>query len=73
MFVGIRAEGPRDFSPGRAGAADDALGQRRPKRPFRLMDEENVSVQRTLRPSGENAGGGRQNPGRRSLRDLALG
>ena len=56
MFVGIRAEGPRDFSPGRAGAAGDALGQRRPKRPFRLKDGANVGVQRSRRPSGEKRG-----------------
>ena len=56
MFVGIRAEGPRDFSPGRAGTAGDALGQRRPKRPFRLKDGENVGVQRSRRPSGEKRG-----------------
>ena len=56
MFVCIRAEGPTDFSPGRAGAAGDALGQRRPKRPFRLKDGESVGVQRSRRPSGEKRG-----------------
>ena len=56
MFVGIRAEGPRDFSPGRAGAAGEALGQRRPKRPFRLKDGEKVGVQRSVRPTGEKRG-----------------
>ena len=56
MFVGIRAEGPRDFSPGRASAVGDALGQRRPKRPFRLKDGEKVGVQRFRRLSGEKRG-----------------